>query len=148
MKVRLTILVATVLLSGSIAFAQEKKVREADVPKAVLDAFRSAYPNATVKGYAQEKEEGSLFFEIESQDGATRRDLLYRTDGTLAEVEETIAVSDLPTSAQVTITAKKATVRRAERVTKDGHVSYEVAGLQGKKRVTFIFDAEGNQVKH
>ena len=146
MKLR-TLMVLAVMLFATSAFAQETKVKEKDIPKAVLESFRSAYPNAVVKGYAKEKENGTLFYEIESQDGATRRDLLYKPDGTVAEIEETVAASELPSAAQDVIKAKKATVIRAERVTKDGKITYDVSARQGKKRISFVFDADGNPAK-
>jgi hypothetical protein len=103
---RLAWIAIGLLLLSTSAFAQESKITEKDVPPAVIASFKSAYPNATVRGYAKEKEKGKLFYEIESKDGATMRDLLYHPDGTVAEIEETIAATDLPAEAQQLIKAK------------------------------------------
>ena len=93
---RVTLIAIGLLLTSLSVSAQESKIKEKDVPQAVIAAFKSAYPNATVRGYAKEKENGKLFYEIESKDGATMRDLLYNPDGTVAEIEETVAATDLP----------------------------------------------------
>ena len=146
---RATLIAIGLLLTSVCASAQEAKIKEKDVPQAVIAAFKSAYPNATVRGYAREKENGKVFYEIESKDGATMRDLLYNPDGTVAEIEETIAVTDLPAEAQQLIKSKypRAVVSRAEKVTEGDKVKYEVSARIGKKRIGWSFDADGKLLK-
>lgn len=142
---RATLIAIGLLLASVCAAAQESKIQEKDVPKAVIAAFKAAYPNATVRGYAKEKENGKLFYEIESKDGATMRDLLYNPDGTIAEIEETVAAADLPAAAQQALQAKypKAVVSRAEKTTQGNKVEYEVSARRGKQRISLTFDADG-----
>ena len=115
----------------------------------MIAAFKSAYPNATIKGYAREKEKGKVFYEIESKEGDTGRDVLYHPDGSVAEIEETVAASDLPASAQEVIHSKYpgAVVTKAEKTTEKtaqgDKVGYEVIAKQGKKRISLEFDADG-----
>jgi len=69
---------------------------------AVIAAFKAAYPTATIKGYAREKEHGQTCYE--SKAGRRHgRDILYHPDGSVAEIEETVAASDLPAAAQAVI---------------------------------------------
>jgi putative PepSY-like beta-lactamase-inhibitor len=142
---RLALIAIGLLLASISAFAQESKISEKDVPPAVIAAFKSAYPNATVRGYAKEKEKGKLFYEIESKDGATMRDLLYHPDGTVAEIEETIAATDLPAEAQRLIKSRypRGVVSRAEKVTEGTTIKYEVSIRNGKRRTGLAFDADG-----
>jgi hypothetical protein len=146
---RLVLIAAVPLLVSVSAFAQEAKIKEKDVPPAVIAAFKSAYPNATVRGYAKETEKGKTFYEIESKDGATMRDLLYNPDGTVAEIEETIAVTDLPAEAQQTIKSKypRGVVSLAEKVTEGNTIKYEVSIRNGKRRTGLAFDADGKLLK-
>jgi hypothetical protein len=146
---RLTLIAIGLLLVSVSAFAQEAKIKEKDVPPAVIAAFKSAYPNATVRGYAKESEKGKTFYEIESKDGATMRDLLYNSDGTVAEIEETIAVTDLRAEAQQTIKSKypRGVVSRAEKVTEGDTIKYEVSIRNGKRRAGLAFDADGKLLK-
>lgn len=139
-----------IFLSSVAAFSQESKIREKEVPQAVLTAFKTAYPNATVRGYAKEKENGKLFYEIESKDGATMRDVLYNPDGTVAEIEETVAVSDLPAAAQQLIQTKypRAVVTKAEKSTQGDKVQYEVSARRGRQRISLVFDADGKLLKN
>lgn len=127
------------------AVAQEKKITAKQVPAAVIAAFKSSYPNATIRGYAQEKEHGKTFYEIESTDGTTKRDILYNADGTVAEVEESIAPTDLPADAQTAIHQKypKAVISLAEKTTAGDKVTYEVSAKQGTRRISMEFDANG-----
>jgi hypothetical protein len=144
----LLISVALLMLNVS-ASAQESKVKEKDVPQAVMAAFKSTYPNATIRGLAKEKEGGKLFYEIESNDGGTMRDILYNPDGTVASVEETVAVTDLPANAQQLIQTKypKAVVIKAEKVIEGAKIEYEISARQGKKRISLSFDGDGKLLK-
>jgi hypothetical protein len=137
-------------IAAVFASAQEAKIREQDVPSAVISAFKTAYPNAKVRGYAKEKENGKVFYEIESTDGTTKRDLLYNPDGTVAEIEETIVATDLPSAAQEFIHSKypRAVVSRAERVTEGDKVEYEVSARQAKRRISLAFDVAGKVIKN
>ena len=146
---RFVFLVVAVSAISLSAAAQEAKVKEKDVPAAVIAAFKSAYPNATIRGYAREKENGKTFYEIESKEGDMTRDVLYNPDGSVAEIEESVAATDRPAAAQQAIQAKypKAVITKAERVTVGSKVGYEVSAKQGQKRISFEFDSEGKVVK-
>jgi uncharacterized cupredoxin-like copper-binding protein len=119
MLARIALIVAAVSLSSFSAVAQEKKITAKDVPAAVIAAFKNSYPNATIRGYAREKEQGKVFYEIESREGTMSRDVLYNADGTVAEIEESMAATDLPADAQQAIKRKypKAVIRLAEKTT-------------------------------
>jgi hypothetical protein len=150
MSPKKVLLIALAFLFTAIsAPAQESKVSAKDVPPAVIAAFKAAYPNATVRGYAKEKENGKLFYEIESKEGGIMRDVLYKPDGTVSEVEETVATTDLPAAAQELLKTKYATavVAKAEKTTNGDKIEYEVVARRGKRRMTFVFDAEGKVVK-
>ncbi len=142
---RAALIAMAVSLLAIAAAAQEKKITAKDVPAAVISAFKTAYPNATIRGYAREKENGKVFYEIESREGTTTRDVLYNPEGTVAEIEESIAATDLPVEVQQALKEKfpKAVVTKAEKTTAGDKVSYEIVARQGKKRVTIEFDSSG-----
>ncbi len=130
------------------AVAQEKKITAKDVPAAVITAFKNSYPNATIRGYAREKEHGKVFYEIESREGTMSRDVLYNADGTVAEIEESMAATDLPADARQAIKQKypKAVIRLAEKTTAGDKITYEVSLRQGKRRMSMEFDANGKVI--
>ena len=143
--VRFALFIVSVVLFAIPAFAQEKKITARDVPAAVIAAFKNSYPKATIRGYAQEKENGKVFYEIESREGTTQRDVLYNADGTVAEVEESITGTDLPADAQQAIKQKypRAVIVLAEKTTAGDTVGYEVSLRNGKKRIGMEFDSSG-----
>lgn len=144
---RVALIAVAVSLLSLTALAQEKKITAKDVPVAVTTAFKNSYPRATIRGYAQEKEHGKVFYEIESREGTTRRDILYNADGTVAEIEESIAVTDLPANAQQAIHQKypRGVILLAEKTTAGDKIGYEVSIRNGKKRAAMEFDAGGNE---
>ena len=59
--VRLGLFASVVSLLSFSAFAQDIKLKKKQVPRAVISAFRSAYPLATIRGFAREKENGKVY---------------------------------------------------------------------------------------
>jgi hypothetical protein len=142
---RFSLIAAAVALLSISGVAQEKKITASQVPAAVTAAFKSSYPKATIRGYAEEKEDGKVLYEIESLDGGARRDVLYNTDGTVAEIEESIAATDLPGDAQQTIKQKypRAVIMLVEKTTVGDIVGYEVSLRNGRQRIAMEFDSSG-----
>ncbi|HEV7472829.1 MAG TPA: PepSY-like domain-containing protein [Pyrinomonadaceae bacterium] len=142
----ITIVISLLTLS---VVAQEVSLKRKQVPRAVIEAFRAAYPNATMRGFAREKENGKVYYEVESVEGQTTRDVLYKPDGTVAEIEEGIAVGELPAAASEALRAKYpgAVITKAEKITRGDVTEYEAQGKMGKKRVSMEFDANGQPLK-
>lgn len=131
---------------GGSVLGQVQKISAKRVPSAVINAFKSSYPNATIKSFAREKENGKVFYEIESKDGDVGRDVLYNPDGSVAEIEETVAVSDLPAAIRESINSRypNALITKAEKTIQGEKVGYEIIARQGRKRIAVEFDADGN----
>ena len=148
---RILLFSATVCLLalGATAQEQEKKIGANEVPLIIITNFKAAYPNATIHGYASEKENGKQYYEIESREGTTLRDVLYNPDGTIAEVEESIDASDLPASVQETFRQQhpRAVITLAEKTTVGDKVTYEVKAREGRKRFSIEFDSSGKALK-
>ena len=129
--------------------AQEKKIGKKDVPVAVMSAFQKAYPNAKIKGYSTEKENGKTFFEIESMRGKMSLDVEFLPDGTVNEVEEGVAAKDLPTPVMDAVKAKypKGTVAKGEKKTVGTTISYELKVTVGKTRAGIEIDPSGKVIR-
>jgi len=89
-RIVLSVSAVSVLGLSAIAQEKEKKITAKEVPAVVIENFKRAYPKAIIRGYANEIEDGKQYYEIESREGTTRRDVLYNPDGSVAEVEESI----------------------------------------------------------
>ncbi len=148
--VTLSLAMVFVFLFAFSSTSGEKKLTRKQVPAAVLTAFEKAYPSATIKGYSKEDEKGKVYFEIESMDGETGRDVLYNPDGTVAEVEQSMAAGDLPAAVKSAVSKEypKGTISKAEKTTRGNDVSYEVHLMIGKSKHEVVLDANGKVIKH
>jgi len=148
---RIVLAVFAISLLGLTAIAQEKekKITAKEVPALVIENFNRAYPKAIIRGYASEMEGGKQYYEIESREGTTRRDVLYNPDGTVAEIEESIDPNKLPSAALQAIKQKypRAVITLAERTTVGDKVTYEVSAREGRKRFTMEFDSDGKVIQ-
>ncbi len=137
-------------LEGSIvAHAKEQKLAREKVPVEVLSAFQKAYPQAVARGYEEEVKHGKTFYEIESKDGETNRDILFSPAGEIVEIEEMIQKTEIPQIIQQASAAKfpQAEIRRAEKIARNGNTYYEIEFKQGEKHFSKEFDAQGAFVK-
>ncbi len=127
----------------------EKKISRKDVPTAVMSAFQKAYPKAQIVGTNQETEDSTTYFEIESRDGKVKRDLLYKADGTVKEIEESITEADLPAAIKDAIAKEypKGMIQKGEKTTRDNVVEYELIVNNGKDKMEVVLDETGKIVK-
>jgi lactam utilization protein B len=131
------------------AHAQERKLSRKALPAPVLAAFQKAYPKAVIKAAAEETQNGVTTFEIESLDGKVARDLQYQADGTLVEIEETLALSEVPEAVKAAAAAKypQGKLLKAEKVTKGAVTSYDIEIKTGRGKVSMEVDAAGKLLK-
>lgn len=148
LTISLALFVVLYLFGPLTTLAQEKKIARKDVPAAVLSAFEKSYPKATPKGFSKESEKGKTYYEIESVEGRTTRDILYLADGTVAEVEEGVSASDLPASVKTSVIKKypEGKIVRAEKTTRNSSVTYEVRIRSGKSSYELAVDPSGKIV--
>ena len=144
-RIVMSVFAVSVLGLPAMAQEKEKKITAKEVPAVVIKNFKRAYPKAIIRGYASETENGKQYYEIESQERTTRRDVLYNPDGTVAEVEESIDPNSLPTAALQAIRQKypRAVITLAEKTMAGDKVTYEVSAREGRKRFTMEFDSDG-----
>jgi hypothetical protein len=114
------------------------------LPPAVEAAFKAAYPSATINNVSKEKEGGQEIYEVESVDRGLHRDLNYKADGTVVDMEEEVAEADLPASVAAAIKTRypKATVAKREKLTKGATVSYEIQLKGGPGEVVLTPDGK------
>jgi len=147
----ISIALMAVFFIGAITFvnAQEKKLTPKQLPAAVQAAFHKAYPAAKIKGASSEVENGKTIYEVESVDGKINRDLLYSEDGSVVEIEETIALKSLPDEVSKALKSEtgKGKVEKAEKLTKGQTIQYEFVIVSGKEKREVVIDPSGKIVK-
>ena len=151
---KILLLAFLTLAFGIISSAKDKegkKFTKKDLPTAVLSAFEKAYPKAEIIGVDKENENKTTYYEIESMDGKTKRDLLYTIDGKVFETEEMISADALPKAISDALNKdyKKSSIAKAEKITKGNDVKYEIQLESGneKKMSEVVFDVNGKVIK-
>ena len=139
------ILFALVLSANAVPGAPAVAQGSTTLPPAIKTAFRQAYPHAAILHVSREVQGGEVVYEVESQDGPRRRDLLYSLSGQPIEIEETIPADSLPQAvvAGVRRDAAGALVIHVERVTRAAALSYEVRVRVSSRTRVLTYDAAG-----
>lgn len=156
MKALIILLVTALFLPAAGCFAALAGTRKAssdkavEAPKAVMTAFHKAYPKAEIKNVGTESHEGTTYYEIESMDGNIPRDILYRKDGTVYEIEEGIAGADVPAVVEKAIEAEypAAEIRKAEKITRGDTTQFEILLENNEKGVEVVLDSSGKILSH
>lgn len=144
------VLVALPMILGQ-ANAGEKELSKSQVPKAVINAFEKAYPNAKALEFEKETFEGKTAYEVEYKENGVEYELLYNADGTLLQKEEEIDGKSLPEPVAQAIRKAypKAEIKEVEKLMKpDGTVTgYEVDIKATGKKIELELDVSGNILK-
>jgi len=129
-------------LALGINFANAQTVKEAEVPAAVKDALKKAYPTAKVEKW--EKEDTN--YEAEIKVGKAESSIVYEASGNLIMTEVEIKVSELPKGVTdyISKNLKGKKAKEASKITyADGKVNYEAE----VDDTDYIFDDKGNFIE-
>jgi hypothetical protein len=138
-----------VLLSLPTLFTgQERKLRPAEVPTVVSASATKRFPGARISGWSKQTEGGKTTYEAAVSDPDGKRDAVFSEDGALVAVEQNISIADLPSRVRDAVTAKypHAELQKAERITHNGNVDYEV-DLAKAVRKEITVSSEGRILK-
>jgi len=139
------------LLTLNSVNAAEEKVSKDQVPKAVLEAFEKAYPNAKKVKFEKEMIEGKAAYEAEYKENGKEYEILYNAEGVVLQKEESIDVKTLPETIIQAITKAypKATIEEAEKImTPDGAITgYEVEIKTEGEELELELDTTGKILK-
>ena len=128
---------AVVFVTAIALSASEKKIQRADLPPAVDKTVVKQSQGAKIRGFNKETEEGDTFYEVELLVDGHSKDILMDKNGKVIEVEEQVAIADLPLPVRDELQAKagKGKILKVESLTKKGKlVAYEAkVDTDGKK---------------
>lgn len=101
-----------------------------------------------ILGYAEEREQGKVFYEVETKVKGLTRDLLFDAAGALVAVEQEMTPEAVPAAVQAAFNAL-GKVLKVESITKGSTVTYE-AHIQKKdgKKSEVVVDAQGKVIEH
>ena len=139
------------LLTATGLLAQEKKIQRSDLPPAVEKTVVEQSQGAKIRGFSQEVENGATFYEAELVVGGHSKDMLMDKDGKVVEVEEQVAIPELPSAVRDGLQAKagKGKLTKVETIRKhDQLVAYEAQVLTGEKRSEVQVGPDGKSLDH
>ncbi len=82
------------------ALAQERTIKRSDLPAGVEKPVASQSSGATIQGFSEEREKERTLYEAEMMVNGQGKDVLMDASGAIVEVEEQIAMDELPIDAQ------------------------------------------------
>lgn len=132
-----TLIILALSFGQNVAHAQ--KLKEADVPAPVKEAFKKQFPNSKVEKWEKE----GANFEAEFDLAKAEMSAVYTAEGTLVETEVEIKVSELPqrVSEYMSKNAAGKKIKEASKITSaNGTVTYEAEVDEDD----FLFDNTGN----
>ena len=143
-SVRALLAVALAALLTASAPADEHKGKKIDadkLPKAVADALKAKFPNATITECHEEKDGDKVVYDVDFTVGKQKYEAEMTADGTIKEWEKEIEVASLPKAVRDAIDKKypKATLKETEEVYvpkggKDELKGYEVDLVTADKK--------------
>ena len=142
---------ACTLPCAGISWAQEKKIKRADLPAAVEKTVAAESAAATVKGFSQEKEKGETFYEVELVVSGHSKDVLIDASGSVVEIEEEVAFDSLPAEVKAGLQTKagKGKILNVESLTKKGKlVAYEAKVATNGKKSEIQVGPDGKPLDH
>jgi uncharacterized membrane protein YkoI len=133
---------------------EEKGLTQAQVPKPVLEAVTKKYPNAKLKKFEQENEEGKSIYEVELVSASKEEvSVDVSPQGKILAEETTIKASALPGPIKATLQSSKYKtwkIAKAERVIHDEKPDapeYEVVVQSKKEKFEVVLDKDGKITK-
>ena len=139
-----------VLIGGMLALAQnkapvgeqERKVKEAEVPKPALEALKKLADKAAITEFAEEIEHGNKFYEGSWAGPTGNVDALVTESGDLVEMEEVVQAEKVPTRVR-TESQKQAGKDAKITFEKKTMVLYEIHFKKEGKGQEVIFTPDG-----
>ena len=129
------------------AGGQERKVKEAEVPKVALAALKKQAGANAITEYSEEIEHGCKYYEGSWKGPNGHVDVLVTEAGDLVEIEEGVGIDTLP-KAVVDAARKAAGKDAALRCEKKTSVTYEVKFVTGKTRHELLMTPDGRTAEH
>ena len=152
LKLNIAICCALVALSAT-AGAENKDLKESDVPKVVLDKIHAKYKSAQLVGFKEETKEGKTAYEVKIDDGSMHLEVVCYADGTVRSVADKVAIDAVPAKVRAAWQADakygKWSLHHAEHVirfekTDDPH--WKIKATKDARMVKLEYDATGKQI--
>jgi uncharacterized membrane protein YkoI len=155
----LALLIGTsVILLAALARADDKKsekIAPDKLPKKIMDAVKTRFPNAEITSAEKENEGGKVVYDIELTHKGRKYEMDIQEDGTVIEIEKQVDAKDLPEAVGKALKAKfpDATIKEIMEVNKvkgkdEKPDHYEVVLVtKDKKEMEVVVSLDGKSIK-
>jgi hypothetical protein len=119
------------------AQAEEKKIKQSNLPAAVQKTAADNTAGATVTGYTSDKVDGAMVYQMNLKSDGRSRSVVMDSQGAIVSVEQEVAWADLPEKIQQNFTGVqgKGKFEAVSTITKDGQiVAYEGVLIKNGER--------------
>lgn len=150
---KLAVAICCVFLAfSSGARAEDKQLKESDVPKVVLDKIHAKFKSGKLVGFKETTKENKQAYEVKVDDGALHLEVVCYADGTVRSVADKVPLDAVPAKVRAAWQADpkygKWTFHHAEHVirfekTDDPH--WKIKATSGTRIVKLEYDAAGKQ---
>jgi len=141
----------TLVFLATPAASEERKIKRSDLPAAVQAAVTAQSKGSTVRGFAEERENGQTYYEAELEVSGHSKDVLMDPQGNVVEVEEEVAMDALPSAVREGLQTKAAGGKlvKVESLTKQGKlVAYEAQVITKGKKSEIQVGPDGKPLDH
>jgi hypothetical protein len=135
----------------SLAEEQEKKIERSSLPPAVEKTVAAHSQAATIRGFAEEIENGQKLYEVKLVIDGHKKNLLMDATGAIVEVEQEVAMESLPPAVRDGLQAKAGSgkVVKIESITKNNKlVAYEAKIMTDGKKSEVKVGPDGKPLDH
>lgn len=151
---RIYLSLAVVALITSLLVGQEK-VDPDKLPPKVANALKARFPGAKITQCTKEMENGEVVYDIEMTVNDKKHEMDCKEDGTIVDIQNEIAVKDLPAAAVNAIKAKypNSTIKEVGEILvvkdkKETRDHYEVLiETSDKKEVELTVSLDGTKIE-
>jgi uncharacterized membrane protein YkoI len=98
--------ILTLAILPAVAFSQGEKLDPSKLPPKVADAVKARFPGATITQVTKETENGQVVYDIEMTRAGKKHEMDCTEDGKLIDLQNEVAVSELPAGAADAIKKK------------------------------------------
>ena len=141
---------AMALVAWVNASIAEEPVKKSDLPAMVQKAADAESAGASVLGYTRDKEHGRIEYEVQLMVGDHTKDVTIDPQGRVLEIEEQVAVDELPANVfhGLSAQARKGKITKVESLTKQGRIVAYEAQVSGGKHAEIQVGPDGQKLAH
>ncbi len=146
MTIQQMALTAVFTLGVTGIFGADQKLQMKDLPAAVQNGLSANLKGATLKGLSKEVEGGKTIYEVETTLNGKTRDFLLDATGRLIELEDELALDEVPAAVKSALEAH-GTIVKVESVTRGKIVTYEGTVEKSGRKTEVAVDVIGVKIK-